>query len=74
MAVLLGIVTGIALSVVLTEVINKAFFGWTIPFQIPWGQLIWTPFWLLPAAILASLFSANQAARKNIIDGIRLDA
>jgi putative ABC transport system permease protein len=74
MAVLLGVVTGVALSVVLTEVINKAFFGWTIPFQIPWDQLLWTPVWLLPAAVLASLLPANQASRRNIIDAVRMDA
>jgi putative ABC transport system permease protein len=73
MAVLLGMVTGIALSIVLTEVINKAFFGWTIPFQIPWDQLLWTPVWMLPAAILASLWPANQASRRNIIDAVRMD-
>jgi putative ABC transport system permease protein len=73
-ALLLGIVTGVALSVVLTEVINKAFFGWTIPLQIPWDQLLWTPVWLLPAAVLASLLPANQASRRNIIDAVRMDA
>jgi putative ABC transport system permease protein len=74
MAVLLGMATGIALSVVLTEVINKAFFGWTIPLQIPWDQLLWTPIWLLPAAVLASLMPATQASRRNIIDAVRMDA
>jgi putative ABC transport system permease protein len=74
MAVFLGITTGIALSVVLTEVINKAFFGWTIPLQIPWDQLLWTPVWLLPAAIVASLLPATQASRRNIIDAVRMDA
>jgi putative ABC transport system permease protein len=74
MAVLLGVATGVALSVVLTEVINKAFFGWTISLQIPWDQLLWTPVWLLPAAVLASLWPANQAARRNIIDAVRMDA
>ena len=74
MAVLLGVATGIALSVVLTEVINKAFFGWTIPLQIPWDQLLWTPIWLLPAAVLASLLPAAQALRRNIIDAVRMDA
>jgi putative ABC transport system permease protein len=73
-AVLLGIATGIALSVVLTEVINKAFFGWTIPLQIPWDQLLWTPVWLLPAAVLASLLPATQSSRQNIIDAIRMEA
>jgi putative ABC transport system permease protein len=74
MAVLLGVIAGIALSVVLTEVINKAFFGWTIPLQIPWDQLLWTPIWLLPAAVLASLFPATQASRRNIIDAVRMEA
>jgi putative ABC transport system permease protein len=74
MAVLLGLVTGVALSVVLTEVINRAFFGWTIPLQIPWDQLLWTPVWLLPAALFASLWPASQAARRNIIDAVRMDA
>jgi len=74
MAVLLGVATGMALSVVLTEVINKAFFGWTIPLQIPWDQLLWTPVWLLPAAVLASLLPANQASLRNIIDAVRMDA
>ncbi len=73
-AVLLGMATGIALSVVLTEVINKAFFGWTIPMRIPWDQLLWTPIWLLPAAVLASLWPATQASRRNIIETVRMDA
>jgi putative ABC transport system permease protein len=73
-ALLLGVTTGGALSVVLTEVINKAFFGWTIPLQIPWAQILVTPFWLLSAAALAGLLPANQASRGNIIDSIRMDA
>jgi putative ABC transport system permease protein len=73
-ALLLGLATGGALSVVLTEVINRAFFGWTIPLQIPWAQILATPIWLLPAAALASLWPANQASRRNIIDSIRMDA
>ena len=73
-ALLLGLVTGGALSVVLTEVINKAFFGWTIPLQVPWAQLLMTPVWLLAAAALASLLPAKQASQGNIIDSIRIDA
>ncbi len=73
MALFLGVITGIALSVVLTEVINKAFFGWSIPLQIPWDQLLWTPVWLLPAAVLASLLPANQASGRNIIEAVRMD-
>ena len=32
----LGLVAGLALSLVLTYVINKAFFGWTIQLSVPW--------------------------------------
>jgi putative ABC transport system permease protein len=73
-ALLLGLATGGALSVVLTEVINKAFFGWTIALHVPWAELLVTPVWLLSAAALASLLPANQASRGNIIDSIRMDA
>jgi putative ABC transport system permease protein len=73
-ALLLGLAMGGALSVVLTEVINKAFFGWTIPLQIPWAQILVTPVWLLLAAALASLWPANQASRANIIDSTRMEA
>ncbi len=73
-ALLLGLATGGALSVVLTEVINRAFFGWTIPLRIPWAQILVTPIWLLSAAALASLWPANQASRRNLIDSIRMDA
>ncbi len=72
-AILLGAIAGIALSIVLTEVINKAFFGWTIPLVIPWTQLFWMPFWLLPAAALASLLQAGHASRRNIIDAVRME-
>jgi putative ABC transport system permease protein len=73
-SLILGLATGGALSIVLTEVVNKAFFGWTIPLQIPWVQILTTPIWLLPAAALAGLLPANQASRGNIIDSIRMDA
>ena len=36
LAGVLGVVAGLTLSLVLTYVINKAFFGWTIQFAVPW--------------------------------------
>ena len=72
-ALFLGLAMGGALSVVLTEVINKAFFHWTIPLHIPWDQILLTPVWLLSVAALASFLPANQACRRNIIDSIRMD-
>jgi putative ABC transport system permease protein len=68
-----GLAGGWALALVLTEVINKAFFGWTIPLQVPWEQLLITPVWFLPVAAFASLLPAGQAAGANIIESIRMD-
>ncbi|MBV9392124.1 MAG: FtsX-like permease family protein, partial [Verrucomicrobia bacterium] len=36
-SLVLGVVAGCGLSIVLTEIINKAFFGWTIPLHFPWA-------------------------------------
>ena len=69
----LGLIAGWALSLVLTEVINKAFFGWSIALRMPWEQLLLTPLWLLPIAALASLLPASQATGPNIIESIRMD-
>ena len=70
-AVMLGLGTGCALAVVLTEVINKAFFGWTIPLQLPWEQLALIPVLLIPVSVLGGLWPAWRAANAPIIGAIR---
>jgi putative ABC transport system permease protein len=70
-AIGLGLVAGGALSVVLTEVINRAFFGWTIPLRFPWDQLALTPLILLPAVALAGLIPATQSTRVPLADALR---
>ena len=70
-ASVLGVVAGIALSVVLTVVINRAFFGWTIPLAFPWGALLATPLWIVPAALLAGWIPAARAARRPIAEAVR---
>ncbi len=62
-ACLSGIVSGAALAMVLTWVINKAFFGWTIDLTYPIGSLATIPLWLIPAAVLAALIPAWRAAQ-----------
>jgi putative ABC transport system permease protein len=71
LAVGIGIAAGCALAFVLTEVINKTFFGWTIPLQIPWEQLSSVPLILIPIALLAGLAPAIQAGRVAIVEAIR---
>jgi putative ABC transport system permease protein len=62
-AVLLGILGGCALSVVLTNVINVTFFGWTIPVRFPWTDIFPIGVLLLGVGVLAGFFPALLAAR-----------
>ena len=58
-----GLASGGALAMVLTWIINKAFFGWTIELHYPARQLLTTPLWIVAVAFLAALFPAWRAAR-----------
>ena len=67
----LGIVSGLCLAVVLTGVINRAFFGWTIRLAFPWLSLAWTPVWIIAAAVVAGWIPAWRAGRLNIAEEVR---
>ena len=71
LASLLGIVAGLALSLVLTYVINKAFFGWTIQFSVPWLTVLATPAWIIVASLVAGWLPALRAGRVPIAASIR---
>jgi putative ABC transport system permease protein len=66
-----GTVSGICLSMVLTGVINRAFFGWTIHLAFPWRTLSFTPIWILAAAIVAGVIPAWRASRMALADNLR---
>ncbi len=68
---LIGILSGLGMAVILTLVVNKAFFGWTIQLQIPWGDVLLTPLWLVPVAVLAGLIPAARAARIAVSEAVR---
>ena len=55
LAALIGVASGLCLSLVLTGVINRAFFGWTIRLAFPWRSLALTPFWIFGAAVVAGI-------------------
>ncbi len=57
LASLLGLASGLCLALVLTGVINRAFFGWTIQLAFPWVSLAWTPLWIVAAALVGRLDS-----------------
>jgi putative ABC transport system permease protein len=70
-ATLLGIASGLLLAMVLTWVVNPAFFGWTITLHLPWGSLLATPLWIIPAALLAAWYPAWRASRTAIATSVR---
>lgn len=71
LACLLGLVAGSILAMVLTWVVNPAFFGWTIALQFPWPTLLATPIWIVPAALAAAWLPAHRAASAPIAVAVR---
>ena len=63
LASVVGLAAGACLAVVLTWVINLAFFGWTVQLRYPWDLMAWTPVWIIAAAAIAGLLPASRAAR-----------
>ena len=71
LAAVVGVASGLCLSFVLTGVINRAFFGWTIQLAFPWGSLALTPLWIIAAAILAGVLPAWRAGRVVVAEALR---
>jgi putative ABC transport system permease protein len=71
LAAVVGLASGVCLSIVLTGVINRAFFGWTIHLAFPWRTLALTPVWILAAAIVAGIIPAWRAGRMQLADNLR---
>jgi putative ABC transport system permease protein len=71
LAAIIGVVCGICLALVLTGVINRVFFGWTIHLAFPWMSLALTPIWILAAAIVAGIIPAWRASRMALADNLR---
>jgi putative ABC transport system permease protein len=58
-----GLAAGACLAMVLTWVINLAFFGWSVQLRYPWDLFAWTPVWIIATAALAGLIPAIRASR-----------
>lgn len=71
LAAAVGVVSGVCLSTVLTGVINRAFFGWTIRLGFPWVSLAATPTWIIAAAIVAGILPAWRAGRLQLAESLR---
>ncbi len=65
-----GLIAGIALSLVLVFVINVQSFGWTIQFHLPTGFLVQMTIAILVATALAGLYPARRATRLATISAL----
>lgn len=70
-ASILGALSGAVLALVLTWVVNPAFFGWTIHLHVPWLSLAAMPLWMVASTIVAAWFPARRAADAAIAQAIR---
>jgi len=71
--ILAGITAGLALAWLLSNVINVAFFGWTIAWATPWGFLLSLPFWVLLAALVSAWWPAKSAGRLAIAEAVKME-
>lgn len=62
-ASVVGVMSGACLAMVLTWVVNKAWFGWTIDLGFPLDVLLATPLWIIPVAVLAAVIPALRSSQ-----------
>jgi putative ABC transport system permease protein len=66
----IGLILGVALSLILIFVINKQSFGWTIQFHLPMALLIAALSCIYVASVLAGLYPARIVSQMNPIEAI----
>lgn len=59
----LGLAAGLVLAFILTFVINRDYFGWTMQFHWQWSVILGQALTILVAAVLASIYPAVRASR-----------
>ncbi|MDH5585815.1 MAG: FtsX-like permease family protein, partial [Nitrospirota bacterium] len=69
----IGIVVGMALSVVLIKVINKQSFGWTIQYTLAWETIGMALLVALAAALIGGWAPARWASRQTIAEDLRCE-
>jgi putative ABC transport system permease protein len=67
----IGLVTGFAVALILMQVINRAFFGWTIDWHTPYPSLVGIILGMMLACLLASLPPAWRASRLSPAEALR---
>lgn len=70
----IGSVLGVLLSLVLTFVVNKYSFGWTLALKLPWGQIALSGVLMVSAALAAGTLPARDAADTPVAKGVRAES
>jgi putative ABC transport system permease protein len=70
---LLGVLLGIAVSVVLVHVVNPQSFHWTMELVLPWGRLAALAAAVMAAGLATAAFSARQAATRQAVLAVKED-
>ena len=68
-----GVAGGAVLAMVLTWVVNKAFFGWSIALSYPLAPLALTPLWIVLVAVGAAIVPAWKAASTSPAKAVRFE-
>ena len=71
--VLIGLVLGLAVSVVLVHVVNPQSFHWTMQLLLPWGELLALCAAVLAAGIGTAAYSARAAASRAALLSVKED-
>jgi putative ABC transport system permease protein len=70
---LIGLLLGIAVSMVLVFVVNPQSFHWTMDLVLPWGRLMLLCAAVLAAGIATAAFSARSAAGRSAVLSVKED-
>jgi putative ABC transport system permease protein len=68
---ILAIPIGLVLAMVLIYVINVRSFGWTMQFEIIYGEIFQAFLVAIGAALLAGIYPALQLAKMNVVQAVR---
>jgi putative ABC transport system permease protein len=70
-ASIIGVAGGVALALILTWIVNPAFFGWTVGFSIPWLTTLTFPLWIMAAGFVAAWVPAGEAGKSSLAESVR---
>jgi putative ABC transport system permease protein len=70
---LVGLVLGVAISMVLVHVVNPQSFHWTMSLVLPWGRLALLALAVVAAGTATAAFSARRAAGRSAVLSVKED-